>query len=66
VDDEALIGSLAFSGEQRERLAGFRTVLAVFWLMMLLPGNPGHHRNPPDSLARQAARVRDRVAGRLV
>lgn len=59
VDADELVAAMGFTAEQRQRLRGFRAVLAVFWLMMLLPGNPGHHRNPPDSLARQAARVRD-------
>lgn len=63
VDADEMVAALAFTGEQRQRLLGFRTALAVFWLLMLLPGNPGHHRNPPDSLARQAARVRGLVRG---
>lgn len=42
---------------QRRRLAGFRRLFATFWLLMLLPGNPAHRRNPPGTLERQAARV---------
>jgi hypothetical protein len=30
---------------------------ALFWLMLLLPGSPAHHRNPPGTLERQAARL---------
>lgn len=63
VDPDEMAAALGFTEAQRVRLLGFRRVLAVFWLLMLLPGNPGHHRNPPDSLARQSARVRDLVAG---
>jgi hypothetical protein len=29
---------------------------------MLLPGNPGHARNPPGSVDRQAARVQELLA----
>jgi hypothetical protein len=45
------------SRSQRARLRGFRRLMAVYWLLMLLPGNPAHQRNPPGSLERQAAHV---------
>lgn len=57
VDAEHLVAAMGFTDEQHRRLLGFRRVLGIFWLMMLLPGNPGHHRNPAGSLGRQAARV---------
>jgi hypothetical protein len=57
VDGDALVEALGFSRAQRTRLVGFRRLMAVFWLMMLLPGNPGHHRNPPGSTERQAEHV---------
>ncbi|MYS87520.1 aminoglycoside phosphotransferase family protein [Embleya scabrispora] len=40
-----------------ERLRNFRTLLAFIWLLMLLPDSPGHDRNPPGTLERQAARL---------
>jgi aminoglycoside phosphotransferase (APT) family kinase protein len=54
-----LVDALGFSQEQRRRLHGFRRLMSVFWLLMLLPGNPGHDRNPPGSVERQASRVLD-------
>jgi hypothetical protein len=35
----------------------YRRLAALFWLVMLLPGSPAHHRNPPGTLERQAARL---------
>jgi Phosphotransferase enzyme family len=35
----------------------YRRLAALFWLMLLLPGSPAHHRNPPGTLERQAARL---------
>lgn len=57
IDADQLVAALGLTAEQQLRLAGFRRVLATFWLLMLLPGNPAHHRNPPGSLEQQAARV---------
>lgn len=39
------------------RVRDMRRLFALFWLDMLLPGNPAHDRNPPGSLERQAARL---------
>lgn len=58
VDEEALVAALGLSVAQRRRLVSGRRLFATFWLLMLLPGNPGHARNPPGSLEHQAARVR--------
>jgi aminoglycoside phosphotransferase (APT) family kinase protein len=52
-----LIEALGFGEAQRARLARCRRLMAVFWLLMLLPGNPGHQRNPAGSAERQAQRV---------
>lgn len=49
--------TLEFAGAQRARLLRFRRLMAVFWLLRMLPGKPGHHRNPPGSMERQAERV---------
>jgi hypothetical protein len=58
VDGEALVSALGLSPAQRQRLVQGRRLFATFWLLMLLPGGPGHARNPPGSLEHQAARVR--------
>jgi len=31
--------------------------LALFWLLMLLPGGPASTRNPPGTLSLQASRL---------
>ncbi len=59
IREDDLIEALGFCAAQRARLRGFRRLMAVFWLLMLLPGNPGHRRNPPGSAERQAERVLD-------
>lgn len=57
VDADALVAGLDFTADRLRRLTACRRALATFWLMMLLPGHPAHHRNPPGSLERQAERV---------
>ena len=57
IEADALAGALGLSRSQRARLRGFRRLMAVYWLLMLLPGNPACHRNPPGSLEWQAAHV---------
>jgi aminoglycoside phosphotransferase (APT) family kinase protein len=52
-----LIGALELSRSEQTRLLGFRRLMAVFWLLMLRPGNPSHRRNPPETVDRQAGRV---------
>jgi thiamine kinase-like enzyme len=42
---------------ERRRLAGLRRLQAIIWLLLLLPGQPGHHRNPPGTLHSQAERL---------
>jgi hypothetical protein len=51
------IGALDLTEGQSSRLRAFRRLMAVYWLLMLLPGGPSHHRNPPGSLESQAAHV---------
>lgn len=58
IDADALTAALGLSPAQRSRLLTARRLFASFWLLMLLPGNRGHARNPPGSLERQAERVR--------
>jgi len=57
IDVRDLTAVLGFTPEQEGRLLDFRRLMAVFWLLMLLPGNPGHSRNPRGSVDRQAQRV---------
>lgn len=57
MDAEELISQLDLESDQRIRLHRMRRLFATFWLYMLLPGSPAHHRNPPGSVERQAERV---------
>ncbi|MFD9688414.1 phosphotransferase family protein [Kitasatospora sp. NPDC059088] len=59
---EALPGLLHLRPEQQARLTQFRRLLALIWLLMLLPGQDAAHRNPPGTHLRQAVRVLDRLA----
>lgn len=52
-----LIDALSMPKTWTSRLRPFRRLMAVYWLLMLLPGSPGHHRNPPGSLESQAGHV---------
>jgi Ser/Thr protein kinase RdoA (MazF antagonist) len=57
VDPDELAAALRLTAAPMRRVLTARRLFATFWLLMLLPGNPGHHRNPPGSLERQAARA---------
>jgi aminoglycoside phosphotransferase (APT) family kinase protein len=57
LDPEALVRAVGLTDTQVARCAEYRTRFAVFWLLMLLPDGPAHHRNPPGSLADQAAHL---------
>lgn len=59
LDPNIVISGFDLTGAQLQRVADYRVVLATFWTLMLLPGNPGHDRNPPGSLERQAAHLQD-------
>jgi len=58
LDQRALVRAVGLTDTQVARCARYRTLFAVFWLLMLLPDGRAHHRNPPGSLADQAAHVR--------
>ena len=57
VDVDALLAGLDLRADQLARLVEFRRLLAVFWLVMLLPGNRGFERNPAGSVEDQASHV---------
>jgi hypothetical protein len=56
-DPEALIAGFDLDPARRERVAAYRIALATFWLLMLLPGSPGHRLNPEGSDHRQAVHL---------
>ncbi len=57
IDAQHLVEAVGFSKEHESHLAGFRRLFAVYWLLMLLPGNPAHARNPEGTVDRQARRL---------
>ena len=57
LDTEAFLGGFSLASSQRARLAGYRRLSALFWLLMLLPGGPASTRNPPGVLDLQAGRL---------
>jgi aminoglycoside phosphotransferase (APT) family kinase protein len=59
LDPDIVISAFDLTGAQLQRVADYRVVLATFWTLMLLPGNPGHDRNPSGSLERQATHLQD-------
>jgi len=57
LDADALLGHLRLDKLSKHRLRQARKLMAVFWLIMLLPGGRSHERNPEGSVERQAQRV---------
>lgn len=57
----ALTPYLRLTYHQTQRLVVCRRMFAIFWLLMLLPGSPGHLRNPAGTVERQAQRVVDLI-----
>jgi hypothetical protein len=53
-DPDAVVEGFDLDPCRLDRVQAYRIVLATFWLLMLLPGNPGHDRNPAGSDERQA------------
>ena len=54
LDPEALVDAVGLSASERDRMRAYRPLWAVFWLVMLLPGNGGFGRNPPGTTESQA------------
>lgn len=53
-DPDALSATVGLSEAEGERMRIYRPLWAAFWLVMLLPGNGGFHRNPPGTAEAQA------------
>jgi aminoglycoside phosphotransferase (APT) family kinase protein len=53
-EPESVIAGFDLSTIQQQRVKAYRIVLATFWLLMLLPGNPAHNLNPEGSDVLQA------------
>jgi thiamine kinase-like enzyme len=54
---DVVLGSFGLTAAKQVRVREYRRLCALFWLVMLLPGRPGHDRNPAGTLERQAARL---------
>jgi Ser/Thr protein kinase RdoA (MazF antagonist) len=57
IDADDLLDRFALLTPEQSRVREYRRVWALFWLLMLLPGNPAHHRNPAGAMERQATRL---------
>jgi len=57
LDEPAFLDAVGLDATERARVSAYRPSYAAFWLLMLLPGNPAHHRNPPGTLENQARHV---------
>jgi aminoglycoside phosphotransferase (APT) family kinase protein len=57
IEPEAVIAGFDLDPTAAARVEAYRIVLATFWLLMLLPGNPGHGRNPEGSASLQAVHL---------
>jgi hypothetical protein len=63
INTDAFLASVGVAPSQQDTMSNCRRLFAVFWLMMLLPGNPGHNRNPPGSVEQQAHHLLALLAG---
>ncbi|QNN54442.1 phosphotransferase [Nocardioides mesophilus] len=57
LDVDLLLEELHLDARERARLTDCRRLLAIFWLVMLLPGNRGFRRNPAGCTEDQADHV---------
>lgn len=56
-DPEAVIAGFELGPARLERVEAYRIILATFWLLVTLPGNPGHRLNPEGSAGLQATHL---------
>ena len=63
LDPETVMAGFDLTVAQLARVDAYRIVLASFWLLMLLPGGPGHDINPPGSAESQAEHLLSRLLG---
>lgn len=54
---ERFVGAFDLTRAERSRLADWRRLAALYWLLRLRPGGDADSRNPPGSLRRQADRL---------
>ena len=54
---DSFLARFDLTAAEQARMREYRRLSALFWLIMLLPGSPAHHRNPPGTLERQATRL---------
>ena len=54
---ESVLGAIDVSRRDQTRVGEYRRLWALFWLLMLLPGNPADGRNPAGTLERAATRL---------
>ena len=54
---ERFISAFDLSVAERTRLADWRRLAALYWLLRLRPGGDAEQRNPPGTLRRQAKRL---------
>lgn len=57
LDVPPFLARFSLTRPERARLAEYRRLFALFWLLMLLPGGPASTRNPPGTLSLQANRL---------
>jgi hypothetical protein len=57
LDVESFLSGFGLPATVLARLREYRRLMALFWLIMLLPGGPASRRNPPGTLDRQADRL---------
>jgi Ser/Thr protein kinase RdoA (MazF antagonist) len=57
LDADRFIRAFGLSAAECTRLAGFRRLAALFWLLLLRPGGAASRRNPPGTLRQQAERL---------
>jgi hypothetical protein len=57
LDPDAVVAAVGLTPGQVDRWSAYRRLMAMFWLVMLMPGNPGFDRNPRGATENQARHV---------